>query len=29
MKQYPEFTENLMGYPEGWTDIETGRSETP
>lgn len=23
MPQYPEFTETLMGFPEGWTDIET------
>lgn len=22
-KQYPEFTENLMGFPEKWTDLET------
>lgn len=28
MKQYPEFTETLMGFPEGWTDIEMQDSGT-
>lgn len=28
-KQYPEFTEFLMGYPEGWTDVEMPHLGTP